>query len=89
VGSLDKHLDDIDGKTTNLPADPASEGVVTGAIAGLNDISTGDAEAAAAAALAAYGAATAGDVAAVPADTDTVLTAAHGAGQWRKTRTFP
>jgi hypothetical protein len=100
AGSLDAHLDDIDAKTTNLPADPAdqsavegaitaSQGVVTAAIGGLNDLSALDAQAADAAALAAYGAATAGDVAAVPADTDTVLTATHGAGQWRKTRQFP
>jgi hypothetical protein len=93
AGSIDTLLGSIDGKTTNLPADPAdqsaveaaitaSQGVVTGAIAGLNDLSALDAQAANAAALVAYGAATGADVAAVPAATDVVLALAHGAGAW-------
>ena len=49
VDTIDGIVDDIDSKTTNLPSDPASttdvttsEGVITAAINGLNDIQASD-----------------------------------------------
>lgn len=92
-GSVDEYLVNINAKTTNLPSDPAdqsavesaitvSQGVITGAISGLNDLSSSEAQAAAEAALAAYDAATAADMSGVPAAVDVELSAAHGSGAW-------